>query len=77
MPKLPRGVSGNEVVNALKRLGFSVVRITGSHVNMKRLLPSSGEIPVTVPLHPVLAPGTLKSILRQTQVELDELLENL
>jgi predicted RNA binding protein YcfA (HicA-like mRNA interferase family) len=35
MPRLPR-VSGAQVVRALERLGFSVVRQRGSHIIMRR-----------------------------------------
>ncbi len=35
MPELPR-VSGDEVVSALKRLGFVRVRQRGSHVVLKQ-----------------------------------------
>ncbi|MBI4625546.1 MAG: type II toxin-antitoxin system HicA family toxin [Verrucomicrobia bacterium] len=67
--KLPRDLSGGEVVRGLKRLGFVVVRQVGSHIRLVR-----GEARVTVPAHGAIAPGTLKSILRQAGVSLEELL---
>ena len=76
MPKLPRGLSGQQVVQVLGRLGFVFVRQSGSHVNMKKVTPT-GEIPVTVPQHRSLKPGLLGAILRQAQVGVGELLENL
>jgi len=35
MPKFP-GLSGAEIVRALEKLGFVVVRQSGSHIVMKR-----------------------------------------
>ena len=70
--KLPRGISGADVVRALERLGFTAVRKSGSHIRLTR-----GAQRVTVPNHESLAPGTLKSILRQAAVELDLLIKNL
>jgi len=32
--KLPRDISGEEAVKALRRLGFEVVRQEGSHIRM-------------------------------------------
>lgn len=47
MSRLPR-VTGKEVVNALKRAGFVVVRIQGSHHHLRR--PGAKSL-VTVPVH--------------------------
>ena len=70
--KLPRDLSGADVVSALERLGFAKTRQTGSHVQMAR-----GSLRVTIPAHSPIAPGTLKSILRQAGVDLAELMANL
>ena len=67
--KLPRDLSGDDVVRALKRLGFVVVRQVGSHVRLAR-----GDARVTVPAHNAIVPGTLKSILRQAGVSVEQLL---
>ena len=75
MPELRR-VSGQEVIRALERLGFAQVRQRGSHVMLKRQT-SKGEVGCVVPLHRELAIGTLRSILRQAQVTLDEFVKNL
>ena len=66
--KLPRDLSGQRVVQALKRLGFVEERQEGSHVRLVR-----GPLRVTVPAHRALAPKTLQSILRQAQISLEEL----
>lgn len=68
MPKLPV-TPPRRVAAALKRLGFYVVRQEGSHLQLKR-----GNLLVTVPMHTGdLAPGTLRSILRQARLTVEEL----
>ena len=46
--KLPRDLSGQRVVQALKRLGFIEERQEGSHIRLMR-----GSLRVTVPAHRV------------------------
>jgi predicted RNA binding protein YcfA (HicA-like mRNA interferase family) len=70
--KLPRDLSGQRVVQALKRLGFIEDRQEGSHIRLVR-----GSLRVTVPAHRVLAPNTLQSILRQAQIRVEELTAHL
>ncbi len=70
--KLPRDLNGSEVIKALCRLGFMVMRQAGSHVQLCR-----EHLHVTVPLHAPVRIGTLKSILRQAQVTIEELVEAL
>ncbi|HVR37371.1 MAG TPA: type II toxin-antitoxin system HicA family toxin [Methylomirabilota bacterium] len=72
MSKLPRDLSGQEVVRALRRLGFEVLRQHGSHIRMGK-----DNLRITVPDHSQVAPGTLKSILRQARLELDTFLAEL
>jgi len=67
--KLPRDLSGREVVKGLKRLGFSVENQEGSHIRLSR-----GGLRVTVPNHPALLPKTLKSIMKQANVTIDGLM---
>jgi predicted RNA binding protein YcfA (HicA-like mRNA interferase family) len=68
MSKLPV-VSGWECVKALQKIGFVIRRQTGSHIVMKRLDPKAQ---VVVPNHDALDKGTLKSILRQAGLTVDE-----
>ena len=75
MPKLRR-VSGPEAVRALERLGFVQVRQRGSHVVLKKQTPA-GAVGCAVPLHRELALGTLRGILKQAQVTLDEFMDSL
>lgn len=75
MPKLRR-VSGNETIRALERLGFVQVRQRGSHVVLKKST-HEGDVGCAVPLHPELAIGTLRGILRQGKVTPEEFMANL
>lgn len=68
MPKLPI-VSGLEVVHALERLGFVIVRQRGSHIVLRK--ESTGCV---VPAHRELKTGTLAGILKQAGVSTDEFL---
>ena len=69
MPELPV-ISGQKTIQILVKLGFVVVRQKGSHVFLQR-----GHDTVTVPLHNPLKRGTLKSILKQANVDLEDLLQ--
>ena len=75
MPKLP-GLSGADVIRALERLGFVQVRQRGSHVVLRRQTPG-GAVGCVVPLHRELASGTLRGVLKQAGVTLEEFLETL
>ncbi|ATU09311.1 type II toxin-antitoxin system HicA family toxin [Methanohalophilus portucalensis FDF-1] len=68
MPEMPV-ISGQKAIKTLVKLGFVVVRQKGSHVFLQR-----ENDTVTVPLHNPLKKGTLKSILRQSNVTMDEFL---
>lgn len=61
--KLPRDLSGRELVQCLSRhWGYRVVHRQGSHVILQTEQPSHHRI--AVPDHAVLRVGTLHSILR-------------
>lgn len=68
MSKLP-AVSGGDVVRALERLGFRQARQRGSHVSMVRDDPFAA---ITVPMHREVAKGTLRSIIRDAGLSVDE-----
>jgi predicted RNA binding protein YcfA (HicA-like mRNA interferase family) len=61
MSRLPR-LTGGEVIAALGKIGFVVVRIKGSH---HRLRHADGRV-TTVPVHgsETIGPGLLSRILR-------------
>ena len=78
-PKLPQ-VSGRRVLKLLTRLGYEIVRQRGSHARLTRQT-DSGAHNITVPLHPVLAKGTLNDILTEVsarnQISKDDLIQQL
>ena len=61
MPKLPQ-VSGSKLVGMLQSLGYEIIRQRGSHIRLRKITPL-GEHTITVPVHKVLAKGTLSDIL--------------
>ena len=68
MSKLPQ-VSGTDVVRALQKAGFAVRRQHGSHLILRRDNPFAQTV---VPNHRQLDRGTLRAILRQTGVTVEE-----
>jgi predicted RNA binding protein YcfA (HicA-like mRNA interferase family) len=66
---LPR-VSGREVVNALGRIGYAVDRQRGSHIVLRNEEPPHRRL--TVPNHDEVAKGTLRSIIRQAGLTVEE-----
>ena len=77
--KVPRDLSGNEVVRGLRRVGYEQARQKGDHVYMTTAV--NGEHHVSVPLQNPIKVGTLTTILRQVavhlQVDRDELLRRM
>lgn len=70
MTKLPR-ISGRECIRALERAGFYRKRRAGSHVVLRRAEPFAQ---VVVPDHDELDRGTLRAIIKQTGLSVDEFL---
>jgi len=71
MSKLPQ-VSGQEMVRALQKIGFMVRRQQGSHLIMRRDDPFAQTV---VPNHHQIDRGTLRAILRQSGVSVEQLTE--
>jgi len=67
MPKLPI-LSGLELIDILKTLGFFVVRQKDSHVSLQK-----GQHKTVVPLHDDLAKGTILGILKQCGLSKDDI----
>lgn len=68
MSKLPV-VSGAECIKALEKIGFAVQRQKGSHIT---LVSENPAIQVTIPNHREIAKGTLRTIIRQIGLTVDE-----
>ncbi|OGN90688.1 MAG: hypothetical protein A2Z70_04420 [Chloroflexi bacterium RBG_13_48_17] len=69
MSRLPR-LNGQEVVRALSKAGFEVLRRRGSHVFLKH---ADGRATV-IPTHSgeVLGPGIMSKILRDAKLSREE-----
>ncbi len=65
--KLPRDVNGDQAVRALSRLGFQDLRQTGSHRIMRKDVRT-----VVIPMHRPIKPGTLKGLVEQAGLKMEE-----
>lgn len=76
MARLPQ-ISGRDLVRALERVGFSVVRQRGSHVQMRRVEEDGTVTTFPVPVHAgqTLKRGTLAGILRKASLDSERLSE--
>lgn len=72
MSKVP-SENYERIVSALKRLGFTVVRVRGSHIRLRKDLIDK-QINITVPAHRPVKRSTLSHILKQAEVSLDTFL---
>lgn len=68
--KLPV-VSGEKVVKALGKAGFVFIRQKGSHVRLEKVV-NDEVIKVTVPLRKALKKGTLRRILKDAGISVEE-----
>jgi predicted RNA binding protein YcfA (HicA-like mRNA interferase family) len=72
MTRLPV-VSGRELVKALSRIGYQQDHQKGSHIILRQQSPPYRRL--TIPDHKEIAKGTLRSILREAGLTLEEFLE--
>jgi len=68
--KLPV-VSGHQLLRALERIGYRVVRQRGSHIRL-RDESNPNHLPLAVPDHRAIKPGLLRKILRDADLTTDE-----
>ena len=70
MTRLPR-LKGKELVRLLEKRGFQIVRTRGSHLFLRH---ADGRV-TTVPVHAgeTIGPGLLRSILRDVELSVDDL----
>jgi predicted RNA binding protein YcfA (HicA-like mRNA interferase family) len=71
MIKLP-AISGDQCIRALEKVGFVSMRQSGSHVIMRRNNPFGRT---SVPKHRTLKPGTLRGIIRDAGLSVEEFIE--
>jgi len=65
--RIPRDVNGSEAARALTRAGFETLRQTGSHLIMRKEART-----VVVPQHKPIKPGTLKGMIEQAGMTVEE-----
>ncbi len=63
-----------KIIKVMKKLGFYKISQRGSHA--KYINDKNGKIFI-IPMHYEIARGTLKSILEQADIELEEFLKHL
>ena len=77
--KTPRDCAGPKLVRALRKLGYTVLRQSGSHIRLTTQ--QGGEHHVTVPNHDPIKIGTLHDILKDValhhRISVDQLLREL
>ncbi|EKD26700.1 MAG: hypothetical protein ACD_79C01055G0001 [uncultured bacterium] len=69
MPELPI-LSAKEIIKILNSLDFKIVRQKGSHVVLRK-----NNLGCVVPMHKEVAIGTLKSVLKQANISVDDFIK--
>ena len=69
MTKLPV-VSGRDAVKALGKIGYAVDHQTGSHIILR--CAKAPHRRLTIPDHKELAKGTLRAVIREAGLTVDE-----
>ncbi len=72
MAKIPTDLSGRRVLKALRRAGFEFRRQRGSHMIAIR---SEPFCKVTIPDHKAIRIGTLRKILAETGLTVEQFVE--
>ena len=73
MTKVP-SLSYVEIVRALQRDGWTVVRQRGSHIRLQKRIDSE-LLKITVPAHRPVKRSTLAHLLKQARIEVDRFLQ--
>lgn len=71
MAKLPRKISGKELLKVFRKLGFEIERQRGSHVFLRH--PDGRRL--TIPVYDVVPVNLLLWILAETNVSREEFLK--
>ena len=74
MSRLP-SVNAKAVIRALERAGFDIIRVSGSHYRMRHKLDSKRQ--TTIPFHASrdLPRGTLRDIIEQAGLTVEEFID--
>ena len=61
--KVPRDVDASELITLLKRHGYIIIRQTGSHIRLSKIIDNK-EHAITVPNHKPIKIGVLQNIVK-------------
>ena len=64
--KMPRDISGQELIKQFKKLGYSVTRQSGSHIRLTTS--ENGEHHITIPNHSQLKSALYQQFLLLLQI---------
>jgi len=73
MPKFPVDAPRQQVIKALEKLGFTIVR-QKEHISMIRMNPDGSKTPLTMPNHPKIKGSTLRIICTQAGISREDFL---
>jgi predicted RNA binding protein YcfA (HicA-like mRNA interferase family) len=68
--KIPRDISGQELIRYLKPYGYIITRQTGSHIRLTTN--DNGQHHITIPNHAPLKVGTLSAILADVAIHFNK-----
>jgi predicted RNA binding protein YcfA (HicA-like mRNA interferase family) len=74
MPRFPVDAPKQRVLQAMKKLGFEVLR-EAEHIALRRENPDGSITPMTIPNHRTIKGSTLRSICTQAGIPRDEFLD--
>lgn len=79
MKKVPRDLSGRDLIRILKKLGYQQTRQVGSHIRLTT--EENGVHHLTIPEHNPIKIGTLSNILKEVashfEITKEELIERI
>jgi predicted RNA binding protein YcfA (HicA-like mRNA interferase family) len=70
MKKLPRDLPAKKIIAALEKTGFRIDRVSGSHYVLVK-----ENLRTVVPYHKAVRLGTLKAILNQAGISVEDFKE--
>ena len=68
--KIPRDISGQELIRYFKPYGYIITRQTGSHIRLTTN--DNGQHHITIPNHAPLKVGTLSAILADVAIHFNK-----